>query len=193
MVNVRCLACISLIRPQRILRTPLKFGGRISRHLVESAPWRASLVKAATLRQSLPILPSDTTPWPSSARFSAALAKGVYGLCHLSSPPPLAESPRPRQTFAYKALRPLESVVSAMKSITPIKVIPSGDRAVHHLCELQAHARRQGPFGYYAAETIEISLGLAGKLLDRYRPLHASTGRLRGRCSSGGHTHPQHA
>jgi len=127
-----------------------------------------------------PILLTDTTRWPSSARLAAALAKAgctVFAIC----PPrhPLLKVRGLRQAFAYSALRPLESLASAIRSVSPIRVIPCDDRAVHHLYELHAHARRQGPPGYFAAETIESSLGPPESysvVADRYKLLQAASG-----------------
>jgi len=107
-----------------------------------------------------PILLTDTTRWPGSARFAVALANAgctVFGVCPTHHP--LLKVRALRQAFAYSALRPLESLTAAMNSVRPVMVIPCDDRAVHHLHELHARACRQGPSGRHVADVIENSLG----------------------------------
>lgn len=112
------------------------------------------------MSDSFPILLTDTTRWPSSARLAVALADAgctVYCVCPTHHP--VLKVRALRQAFSYSAVRPLESLAVAMKSALPVMVIPCDDRAVGHLHELHAKACRQGPSGRHMADVIETSLG----------------------------------
>jgi len=121
----------------------------------------ASGIQHDGMTSALPLLLADTSRWPGAARLAVALSKAggeVSAVCPARGHPVLKVSSL-RQAFVYSPLRPLQSLAAAMESVRPVVVIPCDDRAVQHLHELYALARRQGPAGRNVAETIERSLG----------------------------------
>jgi len=64
-----------------------------------------------------------------------------------------------RKTFPYGSFHPLDALVAAIEATGPQIVIPCDDRAVEHLHELHAYARRLGTSGSNIASLIERSLG----------------------------------
>jgi len=107
------------------------------------------------------ILLTDTTRWPGGARLAVALSRAgcaVSCLCPARGHP-VAKLRALRESFVYSALRPLASLAAAIRAVDPVIVIPCDERAVQHLHELHARARRQGPSARGIADTIERSLG----------------------------------
>ena len=111
---------------------------------------------------SLNILLTETVRWPNAALLAIGLAKAgqnVSVVCPASHP--LRKSRAVRRTFFYSGLRPLASLDAAIKATNPGIIIPCDDRAVQHLHELHAQARRRGAAGNELAALIEKSLGPA--------------------------------
>jgi hypothetical protein len=107
------------------------------------------------------ILLTDTSRWPGAARLAIELSKAG---CHVSAVCPVPGHPLlklrvVRKTFPYSSLRPLDALMAAIKEAEPQVVIPCDDRAVEHLHELHAYARRPGTSGGHIAALIECSLG----------------------------------
>jgi hypothetical protein len=111
---------------------------------------------------NLRVLLADTNWWANSARLAIGLAEAgcqVSAIC----PKPnhaLTKTRAVQQTFRYHALRPIESLNSAIKAVDPDIVIPACDRSVRHLHELHRHAKSQGNAGLRTMALIERSLGL---------------------------------
>src|SRR5258707_11683790 len=107
------------------------------------------------------VLLTDTNRWPSPARLAMGLAAAgctVSALC-LTRGHPLLHTSVVRETFPYSSLRPLESLIFAIKSAKPQIVVPCDDRGVQHLHELYAHALSLGASGKELVDLLEYSLG----------------------------------
>ena len=106
------------------------------------------------------VLLTETVRWPVVALLAVALAKvgnRVSAVCPKNHP--LLKTSAVGQTFRYSGLRPLESLAAAIEATDPDCIIPTDDRAVGHLHELHAWARRRGSQGSKIASLIEKSLG----------------------------------
>jgi hypothetical protein len=107
------------------------------------------------------VLLTDTNWWANSARIAIGLANAgcrVSAVC-LSHGHPLLSTRIIQKTFPYSGIRPLESLVAAIKASEPDIIIPCDDRGVQHLHELYARARSLGTSGVGLANLIEYSLG----------------------------------
>jgi ATP-grasp domain-containing protein len=112
--------------------------------------------------QAPKILLTDTmTSFPGSARLAMSLSKAGCEVSALCSIPdhPLRKVHCVREVFHYSSFRPLSSLQCAIDKSQPGVIIPGDDRAVEHLHELHAQARRQGASGENMAALIERSLG----------------------------------
>jgi hypothetical protein len=70
---------------------------------------------------------------------------------------PLLKTKAVRRIFPYRAIHPLNSLISAIEAVDPDVIIPCDDRAVEHLHEL--YARCQGVPASNISSLIERSLG----------------------------------
>jgi hypothetical protein len=107
------------------------------------------------------VLLTDTSRWPGAARVAIELSKvgcDVSALCPIPGHP-LLKVRGVRKTFSYSTLRPVDALMAAIEATEPQIVIPCDDRAVEHLHELHAYARRPGIAGGPIAPLIERSLG----------------------------------
>jgi hypothetical protein len=107
------------------------------------------------------VLLTDTTTWSLSAQLAISLSHAgmdVFAVCQASGHP-LLKTSVVRQVFPYHGLRPLDSLAAAIEATNPQIVIPCDDRAVEHLHELHARARRPGTSVSSVAALIERSLG----------------------------------
>jgi hypothetical protein len=107
------------------------------------------------------VLLTDTSRWPGAARLAIELSKvgcDVSALCPIPGHP-LLKVRGVRKTFSYSTLRPVDALMAAIEATEPQIVIPCDDRAVEHLHELHAYARRPGIAGGPIAPLIERSLG----------------------------------
>jgi hypothetical protein len=82
----------------------------------------------------------------------------VSAIC-LTRGHPLLHTRVVRETYAYSSLRPLESLIAAIKSAKPKIIVPCDDRGVQHLHELYAHALNLGAQGKELVDLLEFSLG----------------------------------
>jgi hypothetical protein len=107
------------------------------------------------------ILLTDTNRWPGAARVAIELSKVGCDVSAVYPTPghPLLKVRVVRKTFPYSSLCPLDALVAAIEATEPQLVIPCDDRAVEHLHELHAYARRLGTSGKDMAALIERSLG----------------------------------
>ena len=111
---------------------------------------------------NLRVLLADTNWWANSARLAIGLAETgcqVSAICPMPNHA-LTKTQAVQQTFPYRALRPIESLISAIEAVDPEIVIPSCDRSVRHLHELHKYAKSQGSAGLRTMALIERSLGL---------------------------------
>jgi len=107
------------------------------------------------------VLLTDTSRWAGGARLAIELSKvgcDVSALCPIPGHP-LLKVRGVRKTFSYSSLRPVDALMAAIEAAEPQIVIPCDDRAVEHLHELHAYARRPGTAGGPIARLIERSLG----------------------------------
>jgi hypothetical protein len=108
------------------------------------------------------VLLTDTGRWPGAARLAIELSKvgcDVSALCPIPGHP-LLKVRGVRKTFSYSSLRPVSALMAAIEATEPQIVIPCDDRAVEHLHELHAYARRRpGITGGRIASLVERSLG----------------------------------
>ncbi len=72
---------------------------------------------------------------------------------------PLSKTSGISPRLPYDAVKPLESIRSAIETVKPELVVPCDDRAVGHLHELQALAAAGGPSLAHVAALIERSIG----------------------------------
>jgi hypothetical protein len=105
------------------------------------------------------VLLTDTNRWALAARLAIDMAKtgvSVSAVCPTRGHP-LLKTRSVQRTFSYSGLRPLDSLLAAVRAIEPDVIIPCDDRGVLHLHEL--HARARGASDYATASLIEHSLG----------------------------------
>lgn len=122
---------------------------------------RSDFNKESTNSVAPNILLTDTSRWPATARLAIALSQAgcnVSALCPIPSHP-LTKVRTIRQTFRYSSLRPLVSLIAAIKTTQPEIIIPCDDTAVQQLHELYAQARSLGPSGKHIVSLLERSLG----------------------------------
>ena len=106
------------------------------------------------------VLLTNTIRWATGARVAIGLAQAdcnVFAIC--PSRHPMLKTSAARQTFAYSGVRPLDSLLTAIKASDPHIIIPCDDRGVQHLHELYEHACKQEASGSKLAALIERSLG----------------------------------
>ena len=103
---------------------------------------------------------TDTSRWALAARLAISLARTgaeVAAICPTGHP--LLKTRAVQQTFRYSGVRPLEALAAAIRDSQAEVVVACDDRAVQHLHELYAQARKAGPAGAKIAVVIERSLG----------------------------------
>lgn len=110
------------------------------------------------------VLLADTNWWANSARLAMGMAETG---CHVSAicPKPnhaLTKTHAVQQTFRYRALHPIESLISTIEAVNPDIIVPACDRSVRHLHELHAQLKAQGNGGERMMALIERSLGAPG-------------------------------
>src|SRR5260370_1058540 len=107
------------------------------------------------------LLLTDTTRWSTGTRLAIAVSKAG---CQVSAVCPAHHHPFwhasvMRRIFPYSAVRPLESLESAIEKSKPDMIIPCDERGVRHLHELFSRTKGESePRGRIAA-LIERSLG----------------------------------
>jgi hypothetical protein len=104
------------------------------------------------------VLLTSTCLWPLAARLAlrfAALGWCVEAVC--PSRHPLHKTSAVGRTYAYKALRPLQALASAVTLSRPDLIVPCDDRALAHL-----HAARAADPESLVARIAGLSLGAAG-------------------------------
>jgi len=110
---------------------------------------------------SVAVLLTGTSRWPSPARIAIGLSKAgcrVSAVC--SNGHPLRYTRAVEQNFSYSSLRPLDSLMAAIREARPQLLIPCDDRGVQHAHELHARALSEGAAGAAIAALIERSLGV---------------------------------
>ena len=107
------------------------------------------------------VLLADTNWWANSARLAMGLAETgceVFAIC----PKPnhaLTKTHAVQKTFRYRALHPIDSLISTIEAVNPDIIVPACDRSVRHLHELHAQLKAQGNGGTPMMALIERSLG----------------------------------
>jgi hypothetical protein len=107
------------------------------------------------------VLLTATNRWPSASRIAIGLAEAgclVSAICPRRGHP-LLSTRAVRRVCRYGSLRPLQSLIHAIKAVRPDIVVPCDDRGVQHLHELHSYARNLGPSGADLVQLIEFSLG----------------------------------
>jgi hypothetical protein len=107
------------------------------------------------------VLLTDTNRWATPTRLAIGLSRAgcnVSAVCPTRGHP-LTKTRVVRQTFPYSGLRPLESLVAAIKESNPQIILPCDDRGVEHLHELHGQSLKLGPSGRDLVDLIERSLG----------------------------------
>src|SRR5579872_217004 len=107
------------------------------------------------------LLLTDTTRWSTGTRLAIALSKvgcQVSALCP-EDHHPFSHTRVIRRMFPYSAIRPLESLESAIEKSKPDMVIPCDERGVRHLHELFSRTRHQNEARSGIAALIQRSLG----------------------------------
>jgi carbamoylphosphate synthase large subunit len=107
------------------------------------------------------VLLTDTDRRPYAARLALVLAQAgceVSAICSVYGHP-VRKTQVVRQTFAYSALRPLDSLLHAIEAADPDIVIPCDDRAVRHLHDLHARSLKRRGAADAVGQLIERSLG----------------------------------
>src|SRR5579872_4316833 len=109
------------------------------------------------------VLIADTNWWANSARLAIGLAEAGCDVSAICPKPnhALTKTHAVRETFRYRGLHPIESLIAAIEAVDPSIVIPACDRSVRHLHELYLRASTQGPSGKKLTGLIEQSLGLS--------------------------------
>lgn len=107
------------------------------------------------------LLLTDTTRWSTGTRLAIALYKAG---CQVSAVCPADHHPFRharvvRRIFPYSAVRPLESLESAIEESKPDMIIPCDERGVRHLHELFSRMRGEDESRRGIAGLIERSLG----------------------------------
>jgi hypothetical protein len=107
------------------------------------------------------VLLADTNWWANSARLAMGLAETgceVFAIC----PKPnhaLTKTHAVQKTFRYRALHPIDSLISTIEAVNPDIIVPACDRSVRHLHELHAQLKVEGNGGSRTIALIERSLG----------------------------------
>jgi ATP-grasp domain len=106
------------------------------------------------------VLLTDTDRRAYAARLAVELSNAGCAVSTISTyGHPILKTRAIRKTYSYSALRPLESLLSAIDDSRPDIVVPCCDRSVQHLHQLHARVRQQGSDGRELADLIERSLG----------------------------------
>lgn len=111
---------------------------------------------------ALTVLLADTTRSPGAARLAVGLARAGLVVSVVCPPRghPVFMIRTSDRIFPYSGLRPLASLVAAIKGSQPQVIIPCDDRAVQHLHELYVRTQGAGKTEVDIAALIERSLGL---------------------------------
>jgi len=107
------------------------------------------------------ILFTDTTRWSVGTRLAIALSKAgcdVSAVCPADHHP-FRHARVMRRIFPYSAVRPLESLESAIEKSEPDMIVPCDERGVRHLHELFSRTRGASEPRARIAALIERSLG----------------------------------
>jgi hypothetical protein len=108
----------------------------------------------------LRILLADTDRRAYAARLAMAfVALGCDVAIVCTKRHPIENVRAPHRTFHYSGLRPLASLLQAIKSADPDLILPCDDRPVQHLHQLCREVRTRSGSGGPLVELIERSLG----------------------------------